>query len=75
VKLIREAGTPQTFDPPSDDKRLLMLALGESKHKRTSIWHVHVLETSEAAVDAQTFWYVTFIRSQFFTVHPPTKSL
>jgi hypothetical protein len=33
-----------------------MLAMGESKHKRTSVWHVHVLETSEAAVNAQVQW-------------------
>lgn len=51
------AGTPENLDTPTDDERLLMLAMGESKHKRTSIWHVHVLETSEAAVNASTPWY------------------
>lgn len=57
------AGTPGRLDPPLDDERLLMLALEEGKNKRSSVWHVHVLETTEEAVNSQINWYVRGVKT------------
>jgi hypothetical protein len=36
---------------------MLTLEAGEGQ-KRAAVWHIHIIETSEEAVSAQTEWYV-----------------
>jgi hypothetical protein len=51
------AGTPLDLNAPTDEERLLMINLeAGAGQKRAAIWHVHVVETTEAAVAAQSKW-------------------
>jgi len=53
----QSAGTPQTLAAPTDDQRLLMLALEPVPSQlRRSVWHIHVLEVTEDEVDQVTEW-------------------
>jgi hypothetical protein len=59
------AGTPAYLKAPSDEERLMMLDLeAGADQKRAAVWHVHVIKTSEASVNAQTDWFVTLSPSQ-----------
>jgi hypothetical protein len=59
------AGTPLDLKAPSDEERLMMLNLeAGAGQKRAAVWHVHVIKTSVAAVNAQTDWFVTLPLSQ-----------
>ncbi|RSH91249.1 hypothetical protein EHS25_009548 [Saitozyma podzolica] len=52
-----EAGTPPSLPPPSDDVRIMMLALESAKKgKRGAVWHIQVVEVEERVVDAILDW-------------------
>lgn len=51
------AGTPPDLPSPTDEQRLMMLTLESGAgQKRAAVWHIHVIEVSEAAVASQSSW-------------------
>lgn len=50
------AGSPRDIAAPTDDERLMMIAMEPGATKRPSVWHIHVIRTSEVAVDGTPDW-------------------
>jgi hypothetical protein len=52
------AGSPRSITAPADDDRLMSLALQDGASKRPSVWHIHIIRTTETEVEAVTDWCV-----------------